>query len=219
MVRKIIMRKSILACLALLLAFAVCAPINVEAQPGRGKGYGNSRYAQRMKERRKINRERAKFVRKVEKERFKSAQRDQRAYQSRTRIADDDYYRDTSTRTYSRDRNGRYSQNDPYYNGPNRNDPYYNGGNSQNDPYYNGSYDPYYDDDYYYDRDRRSFYRRHRNAVNIGIAAGAGAVIGGIVNGKKGALIGAGIGAGAGAIYTYGINPKDKRRPRIYYPY
>jgi hypothetical protein len=211
MVRKIIMRKSILACLALLLAFAVCAPINVEAQPGRGKGFGNSRYAQRMKERRKINRERAKFVRKVEKERFKAIQRDQRAYQTRRRIADDDYYRGTSNRTYSRSRNVRRSQNDPYANDPYYNDPYYNGSY--------GSYDPYYDDDYYYDRDQRSFYRRHRNAVNIGIAAGAGAVVGGILDGKKGALIGAGVGAAAGVVYTYGINPKDKRRPRIYYPY
>jgi hypothetical protein len=218
MVRKIIMRKSILACLALLLAFAVCAPLNVEAQPGKGKGWGNSPYARRMKERRKFERERSKFVRKVEKERFKNAQRDRRVYQSRRRVANDDYYGRSSVRRDRRTRNDRYTRNDPYYNGQYPNDPYYNS-RYPNDPYYNGSYgdSPYYDDYYY--RDQRSFYRRHRNAVNVGIAAGAGAVIGGIIDGKKGALIGAGVGAAAGAVYTYGINPKDKRRPRIYYPY
>lgn len=63
-------------------------------------------------------------------------------------------------------------------------------------------------------RDRRSVYRRHRNLINIGIGTGAGAIVGGIIGGKKGALIGAGVGAGAGAAYTYGINPKKKRRYR-----
>lgn len=60
---------------------------------------------------------------------------------------------------------------------------------------------------------RPSFYRRHRNAVNIGIATGAGALIGALIGGKKGALIGAGAGAGGGALYTYKIKPK---KPRYY---
>ncbi len=203
------MRKSILAFVALIMAFAVCAPLNVEAQPGRGNGIGNSRYAQRIKERRKYDRERSKFIRKVEKERYKNA--------VKNRYRDDRYYRTARNDPYY---NGRRT-NDPYYNGRPTNDPYYNGPYT-NDPYYNGSrtndpyyHDPYYDDYYYRNR---SVYDRHRNVINIGIAAGAGAVIGGILDGKKGALIGAGVGAAAGAVYTYGINPKDKRRPRIYYP-
>ncbi len=69
------------------------------------------------------------------------------------------------------------------------------------DPLYGGLY---YDDPY-----RPSFYRRHRNVLNIGIGAGTGALLGGIFGGKRGALIGAGVGAGAGAAYTYGINPKN----------
>ncbi len=76
---------------------------------------------------------------------------------------------------------------------------------------------PNYSEAVFYDdrRDQRSFYRRHRNLVNIGIATGAGAAIGAIFDGKRGALIGAGVGAGAGAIYTYGINPKDRYRRGI----
>lgn len=58
---------------------------------------------------------------------------------------------------------------------------------------------------------RPSFYRRHRNLVNVGIATGAGALIGGILRGRRGAGIGALIGAGSGALYTYGINKKKRR--------
>ncbi len=36
-----------------------------------------------------------------------------------------------------------------------------------------------------------SFYRRHRNVVNLGIATGGGALIGGIAGGRRGAGIGA----------------------------
>ncbi len=57
---------------------------------------------------------------------------------------------------------------------------------------------------------KRSFYRRHRNAINIGIATGAGALIGGIAKGKRGAGIGALAGAGSGALYTYKIRPKRR---------
>ncbi len=56
-----------------------------------------------------------------------------------------------------------------------------------------------------------SFYRRHRNAVNIGIGTGAGALIGGIARGKKGALIGSAIGAGGSALYTYKLKKKKRR--------
>jgi hypothetical protein len=58
---------------------------------------------------------------------------------------------------------------------------------------------------------RPSFYRRHRNLINMGIATGGGALIGGIAKGKKGAGIGALIGAGSGALYTYVLNKKKRR--------
>ncbi len=58
---------------------------------------------------------------------------------------------------------------------------------------------------------RPSFYRRHRNAINVGVATGAGALIGGIAKGKRGAGIGALAGAGGGALYTYKIRPKRRR--------
>ena len=63
---------------------------------------------------------------------------------------------------------------------------------------------------------RPSFYRRHRNAINIGIATGAGALLGAIIGGKKGALIGTAAGAGGGALYTYKIKPKQNRYYRVY---
>jgi hypothetical protein len=60
--------------------------------------------------------------------------------------------------------------------------------------------------------ERPSFYRRHRNVINMGIGTGAGALIGGLLRGKKGALVGAGVGAGSSALYTYVLNPKRRRR-------
>ena len=56
-----------------------------------------------------------------------------------------------------------------------------------------------------------SFYRRHRNASNIAIGTGAGAVIGAIAGGGKGALIGSAIGAGGSSLYTYKLNKKKRR--------
>lgn len=64
--------------------------------------------------------------------------------------------------------------------------------------------------------DRPNIYQRHRNLINIGIGTGAGALLGGLIGGKKGALIGAGAGAGGSALYTYKINPKNRRYYRRY---
>lgn len=59
---------------------------------------------------------------------------------------------------------------------------------------------------------RPSFYKRHRNIINMAIGTGAGALIGGLIGGKKGALIGTAAGAGGSALYTYKLKPK-----RTYY--
>jgi len=77
--------------------------------------------------------------------------------------------------------------------------------------YRTSSADRYYETRGYSTYRRPSFYRRHRNVINVGIATGAGALIGGIARGKRGAGIGALIGAGSGALYTYGINKKKRR--------
>ena len=59
---------------------------------------------------------------------------------------------------------------------------------------------------------RPSYYKRHRNVINMAIGTGAGALLGGLIGGKKGALIGLAAGAGGSALYTYKIKPK-----RTYY--
>ncbi|HMO79719.1 MAG TPA: hypothetical protein PKD24_02910 [Pyrinomonadaceae bacterium] len=64
---------------------------------------------------------------------------------------------------------------------------------------------------------KQNVYDRHRNLINIGIGAGAGAIIGAIAGGGKGAAIGAAAGAGGGALYTYVFNPKTKKYERRYY--
>ena len=58
---------------------------------------------------------------------------------------------------------------------------------------------------------RPSFYRRHRNLINIGIGTGAGTILGALIGGKRGAAIGALAGAGGSALYTYKIKPKQRR--------
>ena len=63
----------------------------------------------------------------------------------------------------------------------------------------------------------QSTYQKNKRLIDIGVGAGAGAIIGALVGGKKGALIGAGVGAGSGLLYTYVINPKTKKRERVYY--
>src|SRR5687767_6131926 len=60
-----------------------------------------------------------------------------------------------------------------------------------------------------------SYYRRHRNRINMAVGTGAGALIGGLIGGKKGALIGAGVGAGSSALYTYKLNKKKRRYKKI----
>ena len=59
---------------------------------------------------------------------------------------------------------------------------------------------------------KKSTYDKHRNLINIGVGTAAGTIIGALLGGKKGALIGAGVGAGSAAVYSYGINPKDKKK-------
>ncbi|MCY7374678.1 MAG: hypothetical protein LH472_01740 [Pyrinomonadaceae bacterium] len=66
--------------------------------------------------------------------------------------------------------------------------------------------------------EKPSFYRRHRNLVNLGAATGGGALIGALLGGKRGALIGTAIGAGSGALYTYGLNKKKRRYNAVYVP-
>jgi hypothetical protein len=64
-----------------------------------------------------------------------------------------------------------------------------------------------------YNRNQRgsSFYRRHRNIINVGASTGAGALIGGLLGGnRKGMLKGAIVGGSAGALYTYVIKPKKR---------
>ncbi|MEO8647635.1 MAG: hypothetical protein ABI539_00575 [Acidobacteriota bacterium] len=63
---------------------------------------------------------------------------------------------------------------------------------------------------------RPSFYRRHRNVINMAIGTGAGLLIGGLVGGRRGAGIGALTGLGGSALYTYGLNPKKRRYYRRY---
>lgn len=63
--------------------------------------------------------------------------------------------------------------------------------------------------------EKPSFYKRHRNLINIAIGTGAGALIGGLIGGKKGALIGTAAGAGGAALYTYKLNPKTRRYERV----
>ena len=60
-----------------------------------------------------------------------------------------------------------------------------------------------------------SYYRRHRNRINMAIGTGAGALIGGLIGGKKGVLIGAGSGLAGSALYTYKLNPKRRKYRKV----
>lgn len=74
----------------------------------------------------------------------------------------------------------------------------------------------YYSSRGYVAERRPSFYRRHRNLINIGIGTGAGAIIGGLIGGRRGLGIGALAGLGGSALYTYKLNPKKRRYYRGY---
>jgi uncharacterized protein YcfJ len=63
----------------------------------------------------------------------------------------------------------------------------------------------------------KSTYQKHKKLIDIGVGTAAGAIIGALIGGKKGALIGTAAGAGGGLLYTYVINPKTKKRERVYY--
>jgi outer membrane lipoprotein SlyB len=60
-----------------------------------------------------------------------------------------------------------------------------------------------------------SFYRRHRNRVNVAGGTIGGAILGGLIGGKKGALIGGAAGAGGSALYTYKARPKQRKYVRV----
>src|SRR5215203_5406811 len=60
-----------------------------------------------------------------------------------------------------------------------------------------------------------SYYRRHRNRVNVAAGTGAGALIGALAGGGKGALIGAGAGAAGSSLYTYKFNKKKRRYVKV----
>lgn len=57
-----------------------------------------------------------------------------------------------------------------------------------------------------------SYYRRHRNRINMAAGTAGGALVGGLIGGRKGMLIGAGTGLAGSALYTY----KLKKKKRVY---
>jgi len=60
-----------------------------------------------------------------------------------------------------------------------------------------------------------SYYRRHRNRINMAVGTGAGALLGGLIGGGKGAAIGAGTGLAGSALYTYKFNKKKRRYVKV----
>jgi len=60
-----------------------------------------------------------------------------------------------------------------------------------------------------------SYYRRHRNRINMAVGTGGGALLGGLIGGGKGALIGAGVGAGSSALYTYKLKKKKRKYKKV----
>jgi len=72
-----------------------------------------------------------------------------------------------------------------------------------------------YNQDQYSGYSQPKVYDRHRKAINIGVATGAGAILGALLGGRKGALIGAAAGAATG----YVITKKQQPRNYTYYRY
>lgn len=62
---------------------------------------------------------------------------------------------------------------------------------------------------------RPSYYRRHRNRINMAVGTGAGALVGGLIGGGKGAGIGALAGLGGSALYTYKLRKKHRRYVKV----
>jgi hypothetical protein len=60
-----------------------------------------------------------------------------------------------------------------------------------------------------------SYYRRHRNRINMAVGTGGGAILGGLIGGRRGAVIGAGVGLGSSALYTYKLKPKKRKYRKI----
>jgi uncharacterized protein YcfJ len=60
-----------------------------------------------------------------------------------------------------------------------------------------------------------SYYRRHRNRINMAVGTGAGALVGGLIGGRKGMLIGAGTGLAGSAAYTYVWNKKKRKYVKV----
>jgi len=60
-----------------------------------------------------------------------------------------------------------------------------------------------------------SYYRRHRNRINLAAGTAGGALLGGLIGGRKGMLIGAGAGAGSSALYTYVFNKKKRKYVKV----
>ena len=80
---------------------------------------------------------------------------------------------------------------------------------NENRQYSNRDYQ--YENGQYADYGQPNAYQRHRKAMNIGIATGAGAIIGALLGGRKGALIGAAAGVATGVVVT------KKQNSRTYY--
>jgi len=106
-------------------------------------------------------------------------------------------------RRHARGRSARYSNT--YYRTRSYNRRSYSRRVYRQPVYYSTSQPAYYS----YSR-RPSFYRRHRNVINMAIGTGAGAILGGLLGGRRGAGIGALVGAGGSALYTYKLRPKRK---------
>jgi hypothetical protein len=68
---------------------------------------------------------------------------------------------------------------------------------------------------YYVPVRKPSYYRRHRNRINMAIGTGGGALIGGLIGGRKGMLIGSGVGLGSSALYTYKFNKKKRKYVKV----
>src|SRR5215468_1017176 len=60
-----------------------------------------------------------------------------------------------------------------------------------------------------------SYYRRHRNRINMALGTAGGALVGGLIGGRKGMLIGAGTGLAGSALYTYRLKKKKRHYLKV----